>query len=278
MTLVNEKKPDKLGAKQMVRSERERYRKIKATIYEKELTNDQHVYVYRSSKEWWKVGGNSALYYKYILGPRLKVAINLKRDEDHYSTFNFGVVSIRDIKSFKERMKKAGMVPGPENDNAIKFSFKEKISLSTIDAIKEDVEFQHERINRLVETRKIAPDMFVLIRQFMSEFWHYSKRYNKYEARKTITSEVVVEMMKMKRAYAHMANGDVEILDGMLEIKSCADSLMSDISFLEEVKEMGFDKAMKLSMHLGDIKRIVNRELKKVVKENERINSDGRSE
>lgn len=44
--------------------------------------------------EWYKMGGQSALFYKYIVGPRLKKKPVIRKDNDLRHRFKHGIVSV----------------------------------------------------------------------------------------------------------------------------------------------------------------------------------------
>ena len=58
--------------------------------------------------EWYKMGGVSALIYKYRIGPRMGRKVKILRDNGKRERFTHGVVSIHWLQVFAENMKGLG--------------------------------------------------------------------------------------------------------------------------------------------------------------------------
>ena len=79
----------------------ERYREYyngKVIALALEDKNNSRLILYPSlsgtKDEWYKMGGNSALFYKYIVGPRLKKKPVIRKDNDLRHRFKHGIVAI----------------------------------------------------------------------------------------------------------------------------------------------------------------------------------------
>lgn len=252
------------------RAERRRVIEVKKKIFELEQKNDRYILIFRSTNEWWKIGGNSALYYKYIVGPRIKKKINLIKDDDHYSTFRTGVASIRDLESFEYNMMKAGLSRIKGNENAIQYEFEQPIEPSTIQSIKKHLEVRTERVNRLVETTTIVPRLHVKIREMLRDVWYYAKNHQKGLARGWICNDLLSDARKMKKIYSRLANGLMDVERGLKEIMVLSNDMLSDIAFLEEVQEIGFDRCCDIQDKLAEIKHTAKAEIKKMKREQEK--------
>lgn len=64
--------------------------------------------------EWLKLGGNSALFYKYLIAPRLnKKPPTIRPDTDLQHRFKDGIISIHWKNQFIENLTKIGLPPPP---------------------------------------------------------------------------------------------------------------------------------------------------------------------
>lgn len=87
------------------RADREMAKKIKAEVFQLEKKNDSHLYVFRSTEGWWKIGGRSALFFKYRVCPKIGLKYELRNDRDFYYSFREGIISIKSPESLEEKLK-----------------------------------------------------------------------------------------------------------------------------------------------------------------------------
>ncbi|MBR2998462.1 hypothetical protein IKF34_01640 [Candidatus Saccharibacteria bacterium] len=64
--------------------------------------------------EWLKIGGNSALFYKYLIAPRLgKKPPTIRPDTDLKHRFKDGIISVHWKNTFLNNLSKIGLPPPP---------------------------------------------------------------------------------------------------------------------------------------------------------------------
>lgn len=128
------------------REEKRRYERLKEAVKEDEQRNINKIILFRSGGDWWKLGGNSALFYFYILAPKLKIEPRLVMDSDFHSRFKDGIISISDVKLFKKRMADLGVKIEREDDERIDFLLDSKVSEEMIKKLKKAEEEKKKAI------------------------------------------------------------------------------------------------------------------------------------
>lgn len=114
----NQAKPKKEKAK--ISSEtRARYKKRKHIVRALENDNHSKIIAFATLGEtgYWKLIGNSAIYYCYHEARRLKKAVRMRRDTDSYDKDKNGFVAIRDIDAFTKGLAKLGVELTEEIDD-----------------------------------------------------------------------------------------------------------------------------------------------------------------
>ena len=260
------KSAKQISKPQVSRSERDVYKIVKKRVLELEDKNDDSVYIFRSvgSSCWWKVGGNSALFLINLIGPNIKKKYRINPDNDHFSTFKSGVISVRDIEKFKKNMEEAGLVPDPKNTSeakVLRFVFTKKVEQDTIRAIQSEMELKIAKVNKLVETKQLAPRIHILIRDFQKSLWFFLKHKQRTPV---YAQDLLDQALSLKRYYSLAANGMSDPKEAYIKMSCIANDLVSDLAFLYEVDEISFDRITTLDNLLAEIKSKIRTELRKI--------------
>ena len=84
------------------------YYKGKRVAHLLEETNNSKLLLFPSlggeKREWYKIGGNSLLFYKYRIGPRIGRKVKILRVNNKRERFNHGIASIHWLDVFAKRM------------------------------------------------------------------------------------------------------------------------------------------------------------------------------
>ncbi len=127
--------------------------------------------VFYSGDGWWKMGGNSALYYCYLVTPRLGIKTALKPDRDFYSKFMDGVISIRNYDVLKSNLKALNIKVEEEAELWSVFDLGYKVSKSEMDNILNIREDRINQINQIVDTKNLYPSIAALGRKIAKNLY-----------------------------------------------------------------------------------------------------------
>jgi len=136
-------------------AERELAKTYKLRVFKLEKENYKHIYVFKSMDGWWKVGGHSALFLKYLVGPRIKKKFEIRTDRDFYYSFRDGIIPIKDIDVFEKSLKplrifKKGIEPGH-----IVFDLLGEISPEQIKSIRNIEKEQLNELNKIINPKEL---------------------------------------------------------------------------------------------------------------------------
>lgn len=117
--------------------------------------------------EWYKMGGNSALFYKNIVGPRLgRKDVKIRKDADMNHRFKGGVVAVHWKKRFIVRMIEAGYEEFEENElGMLFFDLGNKFTVEEIERYRTKEKREAEKLNRIITLKNSFPDLYGLYLQ-----------------------------------------------------------------------------------------------------------------
>ena len=123
--------------------------KRRALRYEQENYTEL-VAIRTQNPKWWKLVGHSAIMYKYMVAPRLRLKPKLLPDTDYNEKSKEGVVSISDINKFEEKLRLAKIFLTKETNWAKIFSLGERVSREDYLLMVDEDELRTEMANKLI--------------------------------------------------------------------------------------------------------------------------------
>lgn len=111
--------------------------------------------------EWLKLGGNSALFYKYLIAPRLnKKSPTVRPDTDLEHRFKDGVISIHWKNLFLENLAKIGLTSIAEENGLLIIKLGHKFSLAEIKKLKSREKEMESEVAQLLKPKNTAPELY----------------------------------------------------------------------------------------------------------------------
>lgn len=115
-----------------------------------------------NQNEWLKIGGNSALFYKYLIAPRLnKKPPVLHPDTDLNCRFKNGIIAVHWQDIFIKNMTNLGFKYKIESELLI-FNLKHKYSFAEIKKLRQKDTEEKNKTNQLLRPSHTIPDLYGL--------------------------------------------------------------------------------------------------------------------
>ena len=218
------------------KEQKERFRKIKAEVYEREKANRSQIIVFPSGKGWYKIGGASMLLYYYEIAQKvLRRMPRIQPDLDYGELkFRLGVISIRDPEAVQERIEKAG---------ALKLAKRETSGIFEIAPISEAEDYR-----RIKHVFKRACEVVRKMREY---------------DRVCIGYRIVAHTRKILQVYMLMAEGMVAELEAWREIYKYAKLLLNELGLTVDLMMWQNEIAVAIGTDVAAIKRLAERKLDK---------------
>ena len=188
---------------------KKRSAEAKAMAAQMEEGNNSKLIAYYSGKGFRKIGGNSALFFKYVFAEQLKIDVNLRPDTDFAYKFKYGIISIADDVALKTAMESLGAKVEVEDEHLLVFDLGKKFTKEELDALKNIANESAKQVNLLVGTTKaLYPEIIANERAICAAIFNLTQHLSDKrmlalnDIVKTLMRSVVdMEMMAKNAAY-----------------------------------------------------------------------------
>ena len=243
--------------KEKLALERSNAKLFKSQVFKLEKDNHNHIYAFRSTDGWWKVGGNSALFLKYRVAKRLKLKYELRTDRDFYYNFRDGVIPIKNVEKLEENLKqlrifKKGVelgyvvfdIPfGPVSDEQIKeMRHMERTALRELNKIISPGDLL---VKTLPQARIVQKSLFEACRKLDEP------------SRDLIGKEIVHLSNTMMDQIMCVCKGAVPKDAIVSKVRGAVVQLNGRVTLLIDEKRVDLESGVKLLKHLEFLERIV---------------------
>ena len=238
---------------------------VKDRVFRFEPSNTEYIVLYASSEEWYKVGGNSALFLSLKYGPQVGQKFKINIDTDFYSTFPGGVISIprKKIKTNVGELKKLGVkwVNSLDPEVAVILKIPKPILKSEIRELKQKSILEYEEYNQNMYVDKGYPELSGMVRQVLPMLYRLASTLGKIP-RETFVYETIDWAKTIQRAVVQMANGRRDKLKTLLEIDILIDKIYANISMMIQVGIIEAEYGLKYAKYLHGARMAVTKEIK----------------
>ena len=255
------------------KQQKELYAQVKKEVKELEEKNYSRLILFRSGREWFKMGGNSLLiYYFDIAQDKLNDKPTIQPDTDYTDVlFEQGIISFRGGESLEKKLKKAGVfknVRFAHNNETIIFEL--NFSLNEEEMIKRRKELhsvQDRAMTILKPTVLLVPLVYDRLRRVQKRTYETVRKMT--DVGRDYNGKLIGEYSRMMMKYYLMINnGTITEKEGWQKILDSANMMMIEISFATELGEWRQDVGISIGAEIVEIKREVEKILsgKTVVK------------
>lgn len=238
-------------------AEKEAEKAIKERISKAEERNYNKLMVYPSGENWWKMIDHSALIYKYIIAPELKISVNLNQDTDRYSTSKTGVVSIGNIEGLKKNLAKLGIKEPERFEGVWIFKLgKYGTTKEDLDAIVEAEEQRWQEATAVLVKKEVIPVVWRYLRELLQMAVNVA-RNAKEPMRSFIMMDVAEEAKKMMSDYIDYCNEKITIDQYEELVEQRTQEFSKKVRIALEVKMWDLKRAVKAQELIDEIKKTV---------------------
>ena len=210
--------------------------------------------------EWYKMGGQSALFYKYVLGPRLKKKPIIRKDNDLRHRFKHGIVAVHWGDRFMKDVALLGMRAKRIDYGIIVVEMERTYTAKEIEEMRNLEKSEQDKLIKMVMPEKNYPDLYGLIRQLARLL---PPKIKKMDAvyREVIGSEMLEKLIKLVEIYFQMANGRMPVQEAHGELLRQIDNMTALIVIIDENQLIDLTTRTRIGEILVDIKLTIKRRL-----------------
>lgn len=208
--------------------------------------------------EWYKIGGNSAYFYKYYVAPRLhKKPPTIHPDTDLNFRFKDGIISIHWIDQFIQKMASLGYAYKQESDLYI-FELNHVFTFREVDALKKQERNDKQRLNSLFRPKHPHPNLYGIILE-LSKLIPAKAKKLKDGFHHDFAPELNHHVIAIAQYYCKYANGCIDKITAKTHLKSELSDLNATLLILAENNCLDTTSQYRIGRLLNDLSNNIER-------------------
>lgn len=213
-----------------------------------------------TTDEWYKMGGQSALFYKYVIGPRLKKKPVIRNDNDLRHRFKHGIVSVHWGEKFIEDVATIGLVAKRIDYGIIIVDLERSYSTKEINEMRQREQTDQAKVKKMVTPKENLPDLYGLIRQLSQILPPKIKKMDG-AYRETFGNTMLDSLMNLNKIYFRMANGHLSRATARDEMLCQIDDITALLAIIDENALFDLVTRTRIGETLVDLKTIIAKRL-----------------
>lgn len=211
--------------------------------------------------EWYKMGGQSALFYKYIVGPRLKKKPTIRKDNDLKHRFKNGIVSVHWGEKFMKDVAVIGLIAKKIDYGLIIVEMEREYTVNEIKEMREQEQKDIEKVKKMIMPVKNYPDVYGLMRQ-MSHFLPPKIKKMDVVYREAFGKKILEALVNLHKIYFRMANGRMPESLAKEEMLMQIDDITAILAIIDENQLFDLVTRTRLGETLVELKTTIKKRLK----------------
>lgn len=213
--------------------------------------------------EWYKIGGNSALFYKYYLGPRMGKKPRIMDDTDLRMRFRNGVVMINMQDKYIRDLEGSGCPIEKGEFGLIFVTLDKTFTKKEVEEMIELERIQRNKIQRMIVPKENLPDVYAPIRNLARTLPSKIKKMDG-AYRDTFGRTALEAVCEMYRIYFRMGNGRMEKREGLLRLFEELDNVTAMLAVADENRIFNLSTRIRIGENLVDLKSALQVQLNKL--------------
>lgn len=253
--------------------ERMRYQKCKAHAMLMETANYDKIIVFPSiDAPWYKIGGNSVLFYAYDIAPatfKNKELPTVRPDTDNGIRSDDGIVFVRNIEALIKRLEKAEITKYEVLDDGIYvFQLAREYTKTEVKGLRQIRYQKGNELEDMAVPKRVYPELRGEIVKAIRMVMPKAKKMDEFY-RNTMGMSIAGAVLEMNRVYLELANGRMKFADALTKIVENANVVLEMLVVIKEVDAWNPVTLVEVGSLMVDIKVAV----KKIInKSNEKAN------
>ena len=212
-------------------------------------------------KEWYKLGGNSALFYKYYIAPRLKRNPTFRNDSDLRHRFKYGIITVHWGEHLINALRELKYEVKVIDYDIIVCELGREFTEREIDEMRKREKADQEKVKRMITPKYNYPDIYghlcALARELPPKVKKMDAAY-----RETIGNDTLRILMKLFRDYFKITNGRMPMEGSAQILLAHVDELAAMLAIIDENKLLDMAMRIRMGTTLVDLKNSIHRRLK----------------
>lgn len=233
------------------------YFKNKGYVYELEKNNNSKIYLFPSMGKnidmWYKVGGKSLLFYKYLLMERLGRNTTTRTDRDTTYQFRYGIGSVRRGDLITKQCREIGLKAEMLDNGVIIIELGKNVSPREINELVEREKKEQKVLENILEPKHNYPALIGAIRN-LSEYMPIKVQQMKAVTRDVVGSRLITPTIELFEIYQRLANGRIRKTDAKQEMLNRVDDIAGVISFIDNSQILELKARVRMGQNLLEVR------------------------
>lgn len=243
------------------------YYKRKVAALGLEKTNNSSIIIFESmnknqSSAWYKMVGNSTLFYKYYIGPRLRKSPTIRRDADLSHRAKSGVIALNSKEKFIERMDGLGYKKYQESElGLLIFDLGKKFTTAELNEFKKQSRAAADKFNSIITPKENFPDIYAriteLIKLTLPKLSHFNPAY-----RELIGCTMADNITALAATYLRFANGVIQASEAKTKFSYIVMGLRAQLLVISENRILNYDDLARIGGVIADLESVIEKRLR----------------
>ena len=264
---LGKRKDDQIRKSMKGRAEKAAYDHRKEQVMEREKENDKLIILFRSNENWWKIAGNSVLYYTKLVAPRLKKSVKVWPDRDYVAPSKEGIVQVRDLKKFIDEVESLNYTikPGTGEDYlAVELGY--KVTQEELNTMVEEESRKWKMSDRMLMPAVIWPTIKTLLLEILRTMWEMTRKLDAV-AQRAFGNELMYLVNDAIKALSLAAHERMESREALVQITDDVDEIEGLMLGATAIRIFSSEQNYNLATTLMKLKDAITKESNKIEKE-----------
>lgn len=214
------------------------YVEYKHKLMTLEKNNKDRLMFLRSTKGFYKLFGNSLYFYAFNIAPKLNIDVKVFSDGDYEDKSEAGVVSIRNLNEVEKqflRLKIKRVVTRDKTGNIVIYKLPWSYTDGEIQKYIDQNTYELGKYNHVIVAENTIPVLYLNLNELLKISYENVRRLEPV-ARDTLGNFIVNMVAEMIRIYIEMANGRIDEMTGLKNIRLRLNKTKSQVKILADLK------------------------------------------
>ncbi len=214
------------------------YAEYKRKLMELEKSNNNKLLFLRSTKGFYKLFGNSLYFYAFNIAPKLNIDVRVFSDGDYEEKSEAGVVSVKNLEEIEKlflelKIKRANT--RDKTGNIVVYKLPWSYTDEEIQKYVEQNTYELHKYNHVIVAENTIPVLYLNLNELLKISYENVRRLEPV-ARETLGNTIIDITAEMIRIYIEMANGRINEVKGLQNLKIRLNKIKSQVKILADLK------------------------------------------
>jgi hypothetical protein len=260
----NKTKNSKQTIEQLKTNLNHQYIENKSKISNFEKDNFEYIACFRSTNNFYKLIGNSTLFYACDIAKKLNITVNIQADGDYYDKSSTGVVSIRKIDAFIKNLTSLKITKIKTKDQTgdiLLFKLPWKYTQKQIDEMLVNNVLKLKNFNHIVMVNNICPTLHIQSTELIKAVYENVRKMPSEIERQAFGYYCITRSMNIFHSYLDLTNGRANKKVSFLEIQGELNLLKNQAKVLADLNIWNAAVCGRIGDTIIKIQNIIKQEL-----------------